>query len=131
VIAYDEDGWDACLDRGHTRDFSRQWRLWELGKLGDPTLVYGARPENSLEELLACTGLTTGDLRSIRILPGVLAIPRIRSPRSFEPAVAPARGARVPSRPGVPPKRLRRALRKRPPRDLRRDLAVLDEPASS
>ena len=68
VIAYDEDRWDACLDRDHTRDFSRQWRLWELGKLGDPTLVYGARPEDSLAELLACTRLTTDGLKSMRIL---------------------------------------------------------------
>jgi SAM-dependent methyltransferase len=68
VIAYDEDGWDACVDRAHTRDFSRQWRLWEQGKLGDPTLVYGARPEDSLDELLACTGLAADDLQSMRVL---------------------------------------------------------------
>jgi SAM-dependent methyltransferase len=68
VIAYEEDGWDACLDRNHVLDFSRQWRLWEQGKLGDPTLVYGARPEDSLDELLACTRLTADDLHSMRIL---------------------------------------------------------------
>lgn len=193
VIAYDEDGWDACLDRDHTRDFSRQWRLWELGKLGDPTLVYGARPEDSLAELLACTRLTTDGLKSMRILevgfgngallgqlqkcspdaygidlvralestslragstvygslladvvlaghqgcpraarvPAlVLAVPRARPPRSLQPVGASSRRARVPSCPAVRSDRLRRSLRKRPPRDLRRDLAALDEHAS-
>lgn len=64
----DEDGWNACVEKDCPKEFSRQWFLWESGKLGDPNLVYGVRPEDALRELLAHTGLTAERLKSMRVL---------------------------------------------------------------
>jgi SAM-dependent methyltransferase len=68
IIAWDGDCWDACVDRSYRRDFARQWVLWEAGKLGDPSLVYGKDPERNFRELLEHTRLTEENLKSMRIL---------------------------------------------------------------
>src|SRR6266853_73416 len=52
-----EYGWDACVDQSYPRDFSRQWVLWEAGKLGDPELVYGTHAGDAFAELLRGIGL--------------------------------------------------------------------------
>jgi len=64
----DEDGWNACVDKDHPKEFSRQWLLWESGKLGDPNLVYGVPPEKALRQVLEQINLTPDRLKSMRIL---------------------------------------------------------------
>ena len=68
AIIREPDYWDACPDRSYPRDFARQWVLWEAGKLGDPTLVYGYPPEHYFEEFLSHVSLSPSDLASMRIL---------------------------------------------------------------
>src|ERR1700693_2050437 len=67
-IVWDGACWDACVDKAYPRDFARQWVLWEAGKLGDPTLVYGNDPRNYFSAFLKHTSLTEEDLASKRIL---------------------------------------------------------------
>lgn len=67
-VASDAENWDACVDRAYPRDFARQWVLWEQGRLGDPSLVYGERPEHYFHDLLASTGLRADQLESMRVL---------------------------------------------------------------
>jgi SAM-dependent methyltransferase len=64
----DQDGWNACIDKDHPKEFSRQWLLWESGKLGDPNLVYGVSPEAELGRFLDQVNLTRESLKSKRIL---------------------------------------------------------------
>jgi SAM-dependent methyltransferase len=67
-VASDGDYWDACADTSYPRDFARQWVLWEEGRLGDPTLVYGEDPKTYFGELLDHTGLRPEQLSSKRVL---------------------------------------------------------------
>ncbi len=67
-IVWDGACWDACVDKAYPRDFARQWVLWEAGKLGDPTLVYGNDPKDYFRAFLEHTSLTEEDLASKRIL---------------------------------------------------------------
>lgn len=67
-IVPDSEHWDACVDKSYPRDFARQWVLWEAGKLGDPTLVYGEDPEDYFEEFLAHTSLRPEQLASKKVL---------------------------------------------------------------
>ena len=67
-IIWDEDCWDACVDKTYRRDFAREWVLWEAGKLGNPNLVYGNDPKKYFRELLNRTSLTEEDLQSMKIL---------------------------------------------------------------
>lgn len=64
----DSDYWDACADKSYPRDFARQWVLWEEGRLGDPTLVYGEDPEYYFREFLTHTSLQPEQLASKRVL---------------------------------------------------------------
>ena len=67
-IAGRSDYWDACTDKSYPRDFAKQWLLWEAGKLGDPTLVYGHDPEHYFREFLTHTSLRPEQLASMKIL---------------------------------------------------------------
>jgi SAM-dependent methyltransferase len=67
-IAWTGEYWDACADASFPRDFARQWVLWEQGKLGDPSLVYGKPPEHYFEQLLSQTGIGRERLRRMRVL---------------------------------------------------------------
>lgn len=67
-IAAEDDYWDACADKSFPRDFARQWVLWEQGRLGDPTLVYGEDPAYYFREFLAHTSLRPEQLASRRVL---------------------------------------------------------------
>lgn len=68
TIVREADYWDACPDKSYPRDFARQWVLWEAGKLGDPTLVYGHPPQHYFEEFLSHVNLSRKDLATMRIL---------------------------------------------------------------
>jgi len=67
-MTWADDCWDACTDKTYPRDFARQWVLWEAGKLGDPTRVYGNDPSAYFRELLAHTCLSEKNLDSMKIL---------------------------------------------------------------
>jgi SAM-dependent methyltransferase len=67
-ISWDGTCWDACVDKSYPRDFARQWVLWEAGKLGDPTLVYGNDPKKYFRAFLRHVSLNEEDLASKRIL---------------------------------------------------------------
>ena len=67
-VTWEQDCWDACVDKTYRRDFARQWILWEAGKLGDPNVIYGVSPEDRFREFLNLTGLSPEQLKSMRIL---------------------------------------------------------------
>ena len=67
-IVSDGDWWDACVDESYPRDFARQWVLWEEGRLGDRSLVYGEKPERYFRELLSGTSLRPEQLASKNVL---------------------------------------------------------------
>lgn len=67
-ITWGGDCWDACVDKTYPRDLARQWVLWEAGRLGDPSLVYGKLPAIWFQEFLNQTSLTAEQLGSKRIL---------------------------------------------------------------
>jgi SAM-dependent methyltransferase len=59
---------DARLDKEQTDDFSREWLLWEEGKLGDTGLVYGVGPQDDFRQVLRALELSPDDLRNMKIL---------------------------------------------------------------
>ena len=67
-LNWDADCWDACVDKTYPRDFARQWVLWEAGKLGDPSVIYGTPPEEWFRIFLENTSLTAENLETMRIL---------------------------------------------------------------
>jgi SAM-dependent methyltransferase len=67
-ITSEGDYWDACVDQSYPRDFARQWVLWEKGRLGDPTLVYGESPEHYFREFLDHVSLRPEELSPKRVL---------------------------------------------------------------
>src|ERR1700736_5515619 len=67
-IRWDGAFWDACCDQTYPRSFSRQWILWEGGKLGNPNLVYGRDRQYYFREFLEGSSLSEERLKSMKIL---------------------------------------------------------------
>ena len=68
AIFWDGACWDACADKSYPREFARQWVLWEQGKLGDSSLVYGNVPQDYFKAFLEHSSLTEEELGSKKIL---------------------------------------------------------------
>ncbi|GBE04448.1 methyltransferase domain protein [bacterium BMS3Abin10] len=67
-IIFDGQAWDARLQRDYPTDFSRQWDLWEKGKLGETHLMYGQTLKERFRSLLELLGLSENELNKMKIL---------------------------------------------------------------
>jgi 2-polyprenyl-3-methyl-5-hydroxy-6-metoxy-1,4-benzoquinol methylase len=68
ILEFKEGVWDARINVDYPLDFSRQWRLWEQGKFGDTTMLYGNTPEDDYAHLVQHLSLDRSSLAKMKIL---------------------------------------------------------------
>ena len=67
-LEFDGRAWDARPDRTVEAEFSRQWELWEEGKLGRRDRIYGVPLAECFATMMDVLGLSGKDLREKRVL---------------------------------------------------------------
>lgn len=67
-MTFDGQIWDARLQQAYPTDFSRQWVLYEKGRLGETHLMYGQTSKERFHSLLTVLGLSENDLNKMKIL---------------------------------------------------------------
>ncbi len=67
-LGFDGRIWDARPDQSVSAEFSRQWELWEEGKLGRRDRIYGVPLEECFTRIMDILRLSGEDLRKKRIL---------------------------------------------------------------
>jgi 2-polyprenyl-3-methyl-5-hydroxy-6-metoxy-1,4-benzoquinol methylase len=67
-LVYNQRFWDARITLDYPLDFSRQWLLWEAGKLGDTKKIYTNTPEEDFRNVLSTLSISEKDLPALKIL---------------------------------------------------------------
>ena len=67
-LEFDGRAWDARPDRMASAEFSRQWELWEEGKLGRRDRIYGVSLGDCFATMMDAVDLSMEDLGKKRVL---------------------------------------------------------------